>query len=120
MEVARPMTPSSNTDRQEEVLLVIGRALRDRGASPTVRELAEAVGITSTSVAVYNLRRLTAQGYLTVLLVEARGIRLTDLGHAWLAERGVVTPEWALGRLLGAGRAVVADPTPATLDRLAE
>ena len=114
-------TPSPATDRQEAALLAIGRWIRDRGGMPTVRDLMADAGLSSTSVAIYQLRRLAAQGYLTLPEgAESRGIRLTDVGNAWLAERGVVTPEWALKRLQGAALAVIEDPTPECVAVLAE
>lgn len=112
--------PSPTSTKQEDALLTIGRWLRDKGVPPTVRDLMADAGISSTSVAIYQLRRLAAQGYVTLPDgPEARGIRLTELGNAWLAERGVVTPGWALLQLRGAALAVVDDPTRERVEALA-
>jgi hypothetical protein len=49
--------------RQEVAMLrEIARYRREHGRSPTIRELQEALGISSTSVVVRRLDRLTAQG----------------------------------------------------------
>src|SRR4051812_9442938 len=43
------MTEHRLTDRQREVLEVIDQSMRDRGYPPSVREIGEAVGLTSPS-----------------------------------------------------------------------
>lgn len=58
------MTESGLTDRQREVLGVIERHLRDHGYPPSVREIGEAVGLTSTSTVHAHLETLERRGYL--------------------------------------------------------
>ncbi|GGC60022.1 transcriptional repressor LexA [Hoyosella rhizosphaerae] len=52
------------TDRQRTVLDVIQSSLDERGYPPSVREIGEAVGLTSTSSVTHQLRVLEKKGYL--------------------------------------------------------
>jgi repressor LexA len=52
------------TRRQRDVLDVIDRAIRDRGYPPSVREIGEAVGLTSPSTVHAHLSTLQRLGYL--------------------------------------------------------
>lgn len=65
------MTPSENADRdvhltarQQAVLDVIERYLRERGYPPSVREIGEAIGVSSPSTVHAHLNRLQALGFL--------------------------------------------------------
>lgn len=52
------------TDRQTKVLEVIKNSVRTRGYPPSVREIGQAVGLTSPSSVAHQLRMLEAKGYL--------------------------------------------------------
>jgi len=52
------------TDRQREILEVIEAHMRARGYPPSVREIGEAVGLTSTSTVHAHLASLQRMGYL--------------------------------------------------------
>jgi repressor LexA len=52
------------TSRQREILDVIERSMRDRGYPPSVREIGEAVGLTSPSTVHNHLSTLQRLGYL--------------------------------------------------------
>lgn len=52
------------TDRQRQILEVIEANLRERGYPPTVREIGEAVGLTSPSTVHNHLESLKRLGYL--------------------------------------------------------
>jgi len=52
------------TARQQQVLEIIDRSMRDRGYPPSVREIGEAVGLTSTSSVAHQLRALERKGFL--------------------------------------------------------
>ncbi|MFM8266604.1 MAG: transcriptional repressor LexA [Ilumatobacteraceae bacterium] len=52
------------TSRQRGILEVIERAMRDRGYPPSVREIGEAVGLTSPSTVHSHLASLQRMGYL--------------------------------------------------------
>ena len=56
--------PSSLTSRQREVLEIIEHHMRDRGYPPSVREIGEAVGLTSPSTVHAHLAALQKRGYL--------------------------------------------------------
>ena len=58
------MTEITLTTRQHEVLEFIDRMMRERGYPPSVREIGEAVGLTSPSTVHAHLRTLQRLGYL--------------------------------------------------------
>ena len=66
------------SQRQSTIMTVIGDSVRDRGYPPTIRELCQATGISSTSVVSYNLKRLQELGYLRRNKDTSRGIQLTE------------------------------------------
>lgn len=77
------MAKGTLTDRQRRMLDFIHRFSEDSGYPPSIREIGNAVGITSTSVVNYNLNRLVEEGYLDRDQNVSRGIRLTErLGKA--------------------------------------
>ncbi len=49
---------------QEEILNYIDKTINNKGYSPTVREIAEAVGLKSTSTVQYHLNKLINLGFL--------------------------------------------------------
>ncbi|WP_137724795.1 transcriptional repressor LexA [Prescottella subtropica] len=52
------------TDRQRRVLEVIRASVADRGYPPSIREIGDAVGLTSTSSVAHQLRTLERKGFL--------------------------------------------------------
>ena len=61
------MTPAADqqlTGKRRKILEVIEQSLRDRGYPPSVREIGEAVGLTSSSSVHAHLKTLQKQGYL--------------------------------------------------------
>jgi repressor LexA len=58
------MTEHRLTDRQREVLEIIDQSMRDRGYPPSVREIGEAVGLTSPSTVHSHLNTLQRLGFL--------------------------------------------------------
>ncbi len=58
------MATSELTDRQRGILEFIERQMAERGYPPSVREIGEAVGLTSTSTVHAHLRSLQRMGYL--------------------------------------------------------
>lgn len=52
------------TVRQRKVLEVIRTSVRERGYPPSIREIGDAVGLTSTSSVAHQLRALERKGYL--------------------------------------------------------
>jgi repressor LexA len=57
-------TDAALTARQERILTMIRASVLDRGYPPTMREIGEAVGLTSTSSVKHQLQALEAKGYL--------------------------------------------------------
>lgn len=74
MRAASPLS-----ERQQRILEFIREFSHERGYPPTVREIGQAVGISSTSVVDYNLRALRRMGYLRRDAEVSRGIGLVDL-----------------------------------------
>lgn len=115
--------PGTLTERQELILTEIGRHVRDRGIAPTIREVMAAVGISSTSVTTYHMRKIERAGYIRRRAVLSRGIVLTGAGGAWLAKRGIdvaQAPDKAqTAALEAAARLVVTEPTAKHLEALA-
>ena len=85
------------SDRQTRILGAIRRSLAARGYPPTVRELCSAVGISSTSVVNYNLKRLEEKGLLVRNPEVSRGITLLD--GSFVARDAQVVDVPLLGRI---------------------
>ena len=66
------------SERQGRILQFIKSFTLDNGYPPTIREMGEAVGISSTSVVNYNLNILQKEGHLTRDRTVSRGIRLSE------------------------------------------
>ena len=58
------MAKGKLSERQQEMITFIGSFSRDKGYPPTIRQIGEAVGISSTSVVNYNLNKLEREGYI--------------------------------------------------------
>jgi repressor LexA len=101
------MTPSRTEDhpltaRQQRILDFIGTTVRERGYPPTVREIGEAVGLTSSSSVHAQLANLERLGLLHKDPTKPRAMSLSDSPRA----EGVVVP--LLGRI-AAGSPTLAD-----------
>lgn len=70
------------TTRQKKLLMFIYDHMTAYGFSPTIREIAKAIGTNSTSVANYNVNNLVRKGYLAKAAEKSRTITLTDNGLA--------------------------------------
>jgi len=62
--------------RQQRILDCINEAVAARGYPPSMREIAEKVGLASASAAQYQIRKLAEAGYITVAKNVARGIEV--------------------------------------------
>lgn len=60
----RGSADSALTDRQRTILEVIRASVTTRGYPPSIREIGDAVGLTSTSSVAHQLRTLERKGYL--------------------------------------------------------
>lgn len=72
------MVKAKLSDRQRRMLDFIEDFAGDNGYPPSIREIGQAVGITSTSVVNYNLNRLVELGFLHRDQNVSRGIKLTE------------------------------------------
>lgn len=70
------------TDRQKEILGVIHRCNETRGLSPSIREIGDALGISSTNGVNDHLKALQRKGLLTRESLTARSFKLTAAGLA--------------------------------------
>jgi repressor LexA len=60
----RPAGADGLTPRQRKILAVIVSAVRDKGYPPSIREIGEAVGLTSPASVAHQLRKLEEKGFL--------------------------------------------------------
>jgi repressor LexA len=81
-----------DADRKEKIIDVIAGTIRARGYPPSVREIAKAVGLSSTSAVHHHLQVLEKEGLLDRGALQSRAIRLTP--HAAL-EYGLTSGELA-------------------------
>jgi repressor LexA len=72
------MAKGKLSERQRNIITYIRDFSRDKGYPPTIREIGQHAGISSTSVVNYNLNKLEKDGYLTRDLKVSRGVRLVD------------------------------------------
>lgn len=68
------------TPRREQILQCIAKATAERGYPPTVREIGEAVGLSSSSSVHFHLRALADMGYVQRDGSLTRALRLSDDG----------------------------------------
>ena len=66
-----------DAERKVKILDFIAATLRARGYPPSVREIAQAVGLASTSAVHHHLQILEREGYLERGAAQSRAIRLT-------------------------------------------
>lgn len=77
--------PPSPTKRQLEVLETFERVRLETGLPPTVRELADELGFSSTNSVSDHVAALERKGLIERLVRHrARALAVTDLGQAWL------------------------------------
>jgi len=86
-------TTQDLTARQRRILEFINTATHDRGYPPTVREIGEAVGLTSSSSVHSQLENLERKGYLRKDPTKPRAIATGETG----SDRGVAVP--LIGRI---------------------
>jgi repressor LexA len=66
-----------DAERKRKIMDVIAATIRARGYPPSVREIAKAVGLASTSAVHHHLQVLEKEGYLERGAAQSRAIRLT-------------------------------------------
>lgn len=97
-----PVDAEGLTPRQRRILEVIRDDLADRGYPPSIREIADRVGLASSSSAAHQLKVLQAKGFLfrdphrpralEVRLPESLAHRTAQLGSAIAPEPDLPTP----------------------------
>src|SRR3954464_8912527 len=70
------------SDRQKNILKYIETYVDERGYPPSIREIGDRVGISSTSVVDYNLRVLERDGYIRRDREVSRGLELVSASRA--------------------------------------
>lgn len=104
------ITPDGDglTDRQRKILNVIQDAVKDRGFPPTVREIADLVGLASPASVAHQLSALERKGFIKRDPNSPRAIDLTLPNKSGVAIDGLVggleseqTPEAAFVPLVG-------------------
>jgi repressor LexA len=73
-----------DAERKQRILECIARTVADRGYPPSVREIAETVGLASTSAVHHHLIALEREGLLERGQHSSRALRLTARGEAEL------------------------------------
>jgi repressor LexA len=98
-------TKGELTDRQQEVLDFIGRSIEKRGYPPTLREIGEHMGISSTNGVNDHLKALEKKGYLEREDLKSRALRPISLEGAGPTGQMIDVP--ILGRV-AAGEPILA------------
>ncbi len=109
------------TDRQRKILAVIQDAVKDRGFPPTVREIADLVGLASPASVAHQLSALERKGFIKRDPNSPRAIDLTIPNKSGVAIDGLVggidgqqTPDATFVPLVGriaAGGPILAEET---------
>src|SRR6185295_5221817 len=82
-----------DADRKLKILHYIAATLRARGYPPSVREIALAVGLSSTSAVHHHLQMLEREGYLERGAAQSRAIRLTPTAAIQLGLTHELVPQ---------------------------
>jgi repressor LexA len=105
-----PPDASGLTPRQQRVLMVIRESLQTRGYPPSMREIGEKVGLTSSSSVAHQLRTLEDKGFIKRDPNRPRALTVADLdGAEGVDETGVndahPTPAYVpvVGRIAAGG-----------------
>ena len=82
-----------DAERKVKILDFIAATLRARGFPPSVREIARAVGLASTSAVHHHLLILEREGYLERGAAQSRAIRLTPIAAIRLGLTSELVPQ---------------------------
>lgn len=86
-----------DAERKVKILDYIAATLRARGFPPSVREIARAVGLASTSAVHHHLQILEREGYLERGAAQSRAIRLTPTAALRLGLASELVPQSSAG-----------------------
>jgi repressor LexA len=81
-----------DADRRQKILECIARTVEERGYPPSVREIADAVGLASTSAVHHHLIALERDGLLERGTHASRALRVTRPRETPARRGGIVTP----------------------------
>ena len=81
-----------DAERKQKILEHIARTVAERGYPPSVREIADAVGLASTSAVHHHLIALEREGLLERGPNSSRAVRLTPQGEAELDPPRAASP----------------------------
>jgi len=95
------------SERQKKILNFVKAFIHENGYPPTIREIGDAVGISSTSVVKYNLEVLEKKGHIVRDRIVSRGLRLR--GESTLGARG---SRHDVVRIPLVGRIAAGEPIP--------
>ncbi|GGF40631.1 transcriptional repressor LexA [Williamsia phyllosphaerae] len=102
-----PISEADLTSRQAKVLEVIRASVRERGYPPSIREIGDAVGLTSTSSVAHQLRTLERKGFLKRDHNRPRAVNVQDQDPADITPEtdALPTPTYVpvLGRIAAGG-----------------
>ena len=90
-----------DAERKVKILDFIAATLRARGYPPSVREIARAVGLASTSAVHHHLQILEREGYLERGAAQSRAIRLTPTAAMRLGLTSELVPQATAGDARG-------------------
>jgi repressor LexA len=82
-----------DAERKQKILDVIAATIRARGYPPSVREIAKAVGLASTSAVHHHLQVLEQEGMLERGAAQSRAIRFTPAAALRMGLSGELTPQ---------------------------
>src|SRR2546426_9913624 len=100
--------PGGLTDRQRDILSYIHEHVNERGYPPSVREIGEAVGLSSPSTVHSHLRSLQEKGYLRTDPTKPRTIELR-----WDPDSGTSVERQPVRNVPLVGRIAAGAPIPA-------
>jgi repressor LexA len=80
------------TERHQKILDFLNQRLREQGYPPSIREIGEATGISSTSVVTYYLKQLSEMGLIERDAKYSRAVRLTNASNANLLKIPILGP----------------------------
>jgi repressor LexA len=86
-----------DAERKLRILDFIAATLRARGYPPSVREIARAVGLASTSAVHHHLQILEREGYLERGAAQSRALRLTPTAALRLGLSSELVPQSGFG-----------------------
>ena len=86
-----------DAERKPRILDYIAATLRARGYPPSVREIAKAVGLASTSAVHHHLQILEREGYLERGASQSRALRLTPTAALRLGLSSELVPQSGFG-----------------------